>query len=47
MAAETMREHQSIVNAIVKRDARGARAAMRQHMKKIHQRYIKEWSAEN
>ena len=47
MAAETMREHQSIVNAIVKRDARGARAAMRQHMKKTHQRYIKEWSAEN
>jgi DNA-binding FadR family transcriptional regulator len=47
MAAETLREHQAIVAAIVRRDARAARAAMRQHMKQTHGRYIKEWSAEN
>lgn len=46
MAAETVREHRAIVAAIVKRDARGARAAMRQHMTRTHGRYIKEWSAE-
>ena len=44
MAAETVREHQAIVNAIVRRDARGARSAMRQHMTQTHNRYIKEWS---
>jgi DNA-binding FadR family transcriptional regulator len=47
MAAETVREHKAIVAAIVRRDARGARAAMRQHMNQTHGRYIKEWSAEN
>ena len=47
MAAETLREHKAIVAAIFRRDARGARAAMRQHMNQTHARYIKEWNAEN
>jgi DNA-binding FadR family transcriptional regulator len=47
MAAETVREHQAIVNAIVRRDARAARSAMRQHMNRTHNRYIKEWTAGN
>ena len=47
MAAETVREHQAIVNAIVRRDARAARSAMREHMNRTHNRYIKEWSAPN
>ena len=47
MAAETLREHQAIVNAIVRRDARAARSAMREHMNRTHSRYIKEWSAPN
>jgi GntR family transcriptional regulator, transcriptional repressor for pyruvate dehydrogenase complex len=44
MAAETVREHQAIVNAIVRRDPRAARSAMRQHMSRTHNRYIKEWT---
>ncbi len=47
MAAETVREHQAIVNAIVRRDPRAARSAMRQHMDRTHHRYIKEWSVGN
>lgn len=46
MAAETVREHRTIVSAIVLRDPRAARAAMRHHMDRTHNRYIKEWSAE-
>src|SRR5471032_834868 len=45
MASETVREHQAIVSAIVRRDLRAARAAMRHHMDRTHSRYIKEWSA--
>ena len=45
MATETIREHQAIVAAIVRRDARAARAAMRRHMDQTHKRYIKEWTA--
>jgi len=45
MAAETVREHQTIVDAIVKRDSRAARSAMRRHMNQTHNRYIKEWTA--
>jgi DNA-binding FadR family transcriptional regulator len=47
MAAETVREHQAIVAAIIGRDARAARSAMRQHMSRTHNRYIKEWTAGN
>jgi DNA-binding FadR family transcriptional regulator len=47
MAAETVREHQAIVSAIVRRDARAARSAMRRHMNQTHNRYIKEWSIGN
>lgn len=47
MAAETVREHQAIVSAIVRRDPRAARSAMRQHMSRTHHRYIKEWTAGN
>jgi len=45
MAAETVREHQAIVGAIVRRDPRAARSAMRRHMDQTHNRYIKEWTA--
>jgi len=45
MAAETVREHAAIVSAIVRRDPRAARNAMRQHMNQTHNRYIKEWTA--
>lgn len=45
MAAETVREHQAIVSAIMRRDPRAARGAMRQHMDETHNRYIKEWTA--
>ena len=47
MAAETVREHQAIVSAIVRRDSRAARSAMRQHMSRTHNRYIKEWGTGN
>ena len=43
MAAQTVREHQAIVSAIVRHDPRAARNAMRQHMSQTHNRYIKEW----
>jgi DNA-binding FadR family transcriptional regulator len=46
MADETVREHQAIVSAIARRDPRAARAAMRDHMDRTHNRYIKEWSAD-
>ncbi len=47
MAAETVREHQAVVSAIARRDARAARNAMRRHMKQTHNRYIKEWTTNN
>ena len=47
MAAETVREHQAVVSAIVRRDPRAARSAMRQHMSQTHNRYIKEWGMGN
>ena len=45
MAAETLREHEAIVSAIMRRDPRAARSAMRRHMTQTHNRYIKEWTA--
>jgi DNA-binding FadR family transcriptional regulator len=47
MAAETVREHAAIVRAIVRHDARAARGAMREHMDRTHNRYIKEWTEGN
>jgi len=47
MAAETVREHQAVVSAILRRDARAARGAMRLHMNQTHNRYIKEWGIGN
>lgn len=47
MAAETVREHQAIVDAVGRRDSRGARSAMRRHMNQTHNRYIKEWTTGN
>ncbi|MDO8359541.1 MAG: FadR/GntR family transcriptional regulator [Devosia sp.] len=47
MAAETVREHAAIVSAIVRRDIRAARNAMRRHMDQTHNRYIKEWNIGN
>jgi DNA-binding FadR family transcriptional regulator len=43
MAADTEREHQAVLAAIVRRDATGARAAMRRHMDLTIKRYSKEW----
>ena len=45
MAAETLREHQAIVNAIAKRDAAAARAAARRHMDMTKKRNSKDWKA--
>jgi DNA-binding FadR family transcriptional regulator len=42
MAAETVREHAAIVSAILRRDPRAARSAMRLHMDQTHHRYIKD-----
>ncbi len=47
MAAETVREHQGIVSAILRHDPRAARSAMRKHMDQTYNRYIKEWGAGN
>lgn len=44
MAAETVREHSAVMTAIVRHDPRAARGAMRQHMTRTHNRYIKEWT---
>lgn len=43
MAAETLREHQAIVNAIARRDAAAARAAARRHMEMTKKRNSKDW----
>lgn len=43
MAADTAREHRAILAAIVRRDASGARAAMRRHMDMTMKRYSTEW----
>jgi DNA-binding FadR family transcriptional regulator len=45
MAAATVREHEAIVSAILGRNPRAARNAMRRHMNQTHNRYIKEWIA--
>jgi DNA-binding FadR family transcriptional regulator len=45
MAGDTLREHQAIVAAIVRRDAAGARAATRRHMDMTKKRYSKDWKA--
>jgi len=46
MAAETIREHQAVMAAIVRRDAPAARAAMRRHMDMTKKRYSKDWKVE-
>lgn len=46
MAADTIREHKAIVAAIARRDARGARGAMHQHMDATMKRYSKDWKVE-
>ncbi len=46
MAAETNREHQAVLAAIVRRAARAARAAMRRHMDMTKKRYSKDWKVE-
>ena len=45
MAGDTLREHQAIVTAIVRRDPVAARAATRRHMDKTKQRYSRDWKA--
>ena len=39
-----IKEHREIVNAIVKRDPKAARAAMRRHMDNAAKRFSKSWS---
>ena len=46
MAAETLKEHRAIVEAIAKGDARAARSAMRRHMNMTRKRYTKEFGTE-
>jgi DNA-binding FadR family transcriptional regulator len=43
MAAETIGEHQAILDAILARDPPAARAAMRRHMDMTEKRYSKDW----
>ncbi len=43
MAAETLREHRAIAEAVRRRDPAAARAAMRRHMDLTRRRYSKDW----
>jgi len=43
MAAETLREHEAVLGAILDRDAAAARGAMRRHMDMTKKRYSKDW----
>ena len=43
LVAETLAEHQAIVDAVAKGDARAARAAARRHMDMTKKRCSKEW----
>jgi DNA-binding FadR family transcriptional regulator len=43
MAAETLREHRTVLAAIERRDAAAARSAMKQHMDRTKTRYTKDW----
>ena len=43
MAAETIGEHQAILDAILARDPPAARGAMRRHMDMTEKRYSKDW----
>jgi DNA-binding FadR family transcriptional regulator len=43
MAAETIGEHQAVLDAILERDPAAARAAMRRHMDMTKKRYSKDW----
>jgi DNA-binding FadR family transcriptional regulator len=43
MAAETLREHQAVLGAILARKPAAARAAMRRHMDLTRKRYTKDW----
>lgn len=43
MAAETLREHQAVLNAILARRPAVARTAMRRHMDMTRKRYSKDW----
>ena len=43
MAAETLGEHQAVLDAILARAPAAARAAMRRHMDQTRKRYSKDW----
>ena len=43
MAAETIDEHETVLDAILARDPAAARAAMRRHMDMTKKRYSKDW----
>ena len=43
MAAETIGEHEAVLEAILERDAAAARRAMRRHMDMTKKRYSKDW----
>jgi DNA-binding FadR family transcriptional regulator len=43
MAAETIEEHEAVLEAIIARDPAAARSAMRRHMDMTKKRYSKDW----
>jgi DNA-binding FadR family transcriptional regulator len=43
LRAATLRDHQAIVEALVARDARAARAAMRRHLRRVDQEFSRSW----
>jgi len=43
MAAETIAEHEAVLEAIIARDPAAARNAMRRHMDMTRKRYTKDW----
>jgi len=43
MAAETIGEHEAVLEAILERDSAAARRAMRRHMDMTKKRYSKDW----
>jgi DNA-binding FadR family transcriptional regulator len=45
--SHAIREHRDIVEAIARRDASGARSAMRRHMDQSGKRFSASWGAEN
>jgi GntR family uxuAB operon transcriptional repressor len=43
LRAATLRDHQAVLQALESRDARGARAAMRQHLERVDREFTRGW----